>query len=57
MVEKNSKDLTEKTLTLLANKKETIGMGKRGRLFAQENYSLEVTLKRTLKLYDSLLYK
>jgi glycosyltransferase involved in cell wall biosynthesis len=55
--EKNSKDLAEKTLTLLADKKERIEMGIKGRVFAQDNFSLEATLKRTLKLYDSLLYK
>jgi glycosyltransferase involved in cell wall biosynthesis len=55
--QKNSKDLAEKTLTLLADKKERIEMGIKGRVFAQDNFSLEATLKRTLKLYDSLLYK
>jgi glycosyltransferase involved in cell wall biosynthesis len=55
--EKNSKDLAKKTLTLLADKKERIEMGIKGRVFAQDNFSLKATLKRTLKLYDSLLYK
>ncbi|GAA5521913.1 glycosyltransferase family 4 protein [Aliifodinibius salicampi] len=53
--EKNSKDLAQKTLTLLAEKEKRMEMGKNGRTFAREHFSLQRTKKRTLKLYDTLL--
>jgi glycosyltransferase involved in cell wall biosynthesis len=53
--EKNSKDLADKALTLLADKKERIEMGEKGRKFASEHFSLKSTKERTLALYRSLL--
>jgi glycosyltransferase involved in cell wall biosynthesis len=54
-VEKNSKDLAEKTLTLLADEEKRKKMAKNGRAFARDRFSLQQTKKRTLQLYDSLL--
>ncbi len=55
--EGNSNDLKQKISTLLNNKELRIKMGKKGRKFIQENFSLEVSAKNFVKIIEAHLNK
>ncbi len=51
---KNASDLADKIDQLLQNRESRIEMGKYGRALAEEHYSLQNTIDRTMKLYERL---
>ena len=55
--EGNAFELKEKISTLLNNKELRIEMGRKGRKFIEENFSLEASAKNFLKIIETYLKK